>query len=166
DSVSHVTTHRARVGRDADYRHLELTLGGGTVYVRPDVWLAGQGGNAELLGVYFATGEEKFEHRSLIFHDGSHTTSDYVHKGALQDRAHATWFGNIRIDAGAKNTHSDETNRNLILSPGAKADTVPFLEILTADVAACGHHSSVGQIDELQLFYLESRGIPRDEAAR
>lgn len=164
--VAHVTTHRGKVGRDANYQHTEVTLGGDTVYVRPDVWLDGRGGNAELLGVYFPTGEEKIEHRSLIFHDADHTVSDYVHKGALSDNAHATWYGNIRIDADAKQTVSDETNRNLILSPGARADTLPFLEIETADVAACGHHSSVGQVDEVELWYLQSRGISREEAAR
>jgi Fe-S cluster assembly protein SufD len=164
--VAHVTTHRGRVGRDATYQHTEVTLGGDTVYVRPDVWLADKGGGAEMLGVYFPTGQEKVEHRSLIFHDADHTSSDYVHKGALSDTAHATWYGNIRIDADAKQTVSDETNRNLILSPGARADTLPFLEIETADVAACGHHSSVGQVDEVQLWYLQSRGISREEAAR
>ncbi|WP_370324860.1 Fe-S cluster assembly protein SufD [Euzebya sp.] len=164
--VAHVTTHRGKVGRDAHYQHTEVSLGGDTVYVRPDVWLAGKGGDAEMLGVYFPTGEEKVEHRSLIFHDADHTTSEYVHKGALSDTAHATWYGNIRIDVDAKQTVSDETNRNLILSPGARADTLPFLEIETADVAGCGHHSSVGQVDEVHLWYLQSRGIPRDEAAR
>lgn len=164
--VAHVTTHRGKVGRDASYQHTEVTLGGQTVYVRPDVWLAGKGGSAEMLGVYFPTGNEKVEHRSLIFHDADHTTSDYVHKGALLDDAHATWYGNIRIDIDAKQTVSDETNRNLILSPGARADTLPFLEIETADVTACGHHSSVGQVDEVQLWYLQSRGISRADAAR
>ncbi len=164
--VAHVTTHRGRVGRDANYQQTEITLGGDTVYVRPDVWLDGRGGNAEMLGVYFPTGSEKVEHRSLIFHDADHTTSNYVHKGALSDDGHATWYGNIRIDIDAKQTVSDETNRNLILSPGARADTLPFLEIETADVAACGHHSSVGQVDEVQLWYLQSRGISREDAAR
>ncbi len=164
--VAHVTTHRGKVGRDAHYQQTEITLGGDTVYVRPDVWLAGKGGEGELLGVYFPTGTEKVEHRSLIFHDADHTVSDYVHKGALSDTAHATWYGNIRIDVDAKQTVSDETNRNLILSPGARADTLPFLEIETADVAGCGHHSSVGQVDEVQLWYLQSRGISREEAAR
>ncbi|MGI9018569.1 MAG: Fe-S cluster assembly protein SufD [Euzebya sp.] len=164
--VSHVTTHRGKVGRDANYQHTEVTLGGDTVYVRPDVWLKGKGGNAEMLGVYFPTGDEKVEHRSLIFHDADHTVSNYVHKGALAGNGYATWYGNIRIDVDAKQTVSDETNRNLILSPGARADTLPFLEIETADVAACGHHSSVGQVDEVQLWYLQSRGISRSEAAR
>ncbi|CAN5845684.1 Fe-S cluster assembly protein SufD [soil metagenome] len=166
DGVAHVTTHRGKVGRDATYQQTEVTLGGDTVYVRPDVWLAGRGGNAEMLGVYFPTGNKQVEHRSLIFHDADHTVSDYIHKGALSDNAYATWYGNIRIDIDAKQTISDETNRNLILSPGAKADTLPFLEIETADVAACGHHSSVGQVDEVQLWYLQSRGISREEAAR
>lgn len=166
DTVTHVTTHRGKVGRDANYQQTEITLGGKTVYVRPDVWLDGKGSNGELLGVYFPTGTEKFEHRSLINHCADHSTSDYVHKGALSDDAHATWYGNIRIDPEARQTVSDETNRNLILSPGAKADTLPFLEIETADVAACGHHSSVGQVDEVQLWYLQSRGISREDAAR
>ncbi|CAN5264958.1 Fe-S cluster assembly protein SufD [soil metagenome] len=164
--VSHVTTHRGKVGRDATYQHTEVTLGGDTVYVRPDVWLSGKGGSGEMLGVYFPTGRQKVEHRSLIFHDADHTTSDYVHKGALSGESHATWYGNIRIDIDAKQTVSDETNRNLILSPGARADTLPFLEIETADVAACCHHSSVGQVDEVQLWYLQSRGISRKDAAQ
>lgn len=166
EGAHHVALHNARVGRDARYRHFEATVSGSTVYVQPDVWLAEPGGSAELLGLYIGRGESKIEHRSLIFHDASHTSSDYVHKGALADSSHATWYGNIRIAPHAKDTSSDETNRNLILGEHARADTLPFLEILTADVAACGHHSSVGQLDEQQLFYLTSRGIDRATARR
>jgi Fe-S cluster assembly protein SufD len=166
DAVDLVASHVGRVGRSADYRHLEVTLGGGTVYITPNVQLVGEGGNGELLGVYFADEGQHFEHRSLIHHDASHTTSEEVYKGALQGRSRATWYGNIRIEPHAKATSSDETNRNLILSDGARANTIPFLEILTSDVSSCGHHSSVGQVDAIQLFYLESRGIPRAEAMR
>lgn len=166
DHVDHVGSHTGAVGASADHHHLEVTFGGATVYLRPDVHLNGRGGNAEMLGVYFTDEGQHVEHRSLIHHNASQTTSDTVYKGAVQGRSSATWFGNIRIEAHAKATASDETNRNLILSDGAKADTIPFLEILCSDVAKCGHHSSVGQVDELQLFYLESRGIPRDEAAK
>jgi Fe-S cluster assembly protein SufD len=166
DGVDHIASHRGRVLDNADYRHLEATFGGRTVYIRPDVRLDRPGGNAELLGVYFGSDDQRFEHRSLIHHNASQTTSDYVYKGALQGTSRATWYGNIRIEPHARATASDETNRNLILSAGAKADSIPFLEILNSDVVRCGHHSSVGQVDELQLFYLESRGIPRDEAAR
>ncbi len=165
-AVAQMATHRGRVGDNANYQHLEVTLGGDTVYVRPDVELSGAGGNAELLGLYFGSAGQQIEHRSLIHHDASHTSSTSVYKGALQGQSRAAWIGNIRIEPHAKATSSDETNRNLILTEGAKADSVPFLEILTSDVVQCGHHSSVGQVDELQLFYLESRGIPRDEAAR
>jgi Fe-S cluster assembly protein SufD len=166
DAVDQVAAHRGRVGRSAEYRHLEVTLGGRTVYVTPDVHLASEGGAAELLGVYFADDGQHFEHRSLIHHDASHTTSEEVYKGALQGDSRATWYGNIRIEPHAKATASDETNRNLILTDKARANTIPFLEILTSDVSSCGHHSSVGQVDEIQLFYLESRGIPRAEAVR
>ena len=166
DDVDHLGSHRVTVGRDAELRHLEATLGGRTVYLRPDCGLDHPGGQAELYGVYFGSGEQQIEHRSLIHHNASKTSSESVYKGALQGRSHATWFGNIRIEPHAKATSSDETNRNLILTDGAHADSIPFLEIQCSDVIRCGHHSSVGQVDELQLFYLTSRGIPRAEAIR
>jgi Fe-S cluster assembly protein SufD len=164
--VDHVGSHRGHVQRNAVYRHLEATLGGGTVYLRPDVGLNRPGGHAELFGVYFASGEQQMEHRSVIHHNAPNTSSESIYKGALQGNSRATWFGNIRIEPHAKATTSDETNRNLILTAGAHADSIPFLEILCSDVVQCGHHSSVGQVDQLQLFYLTSRGIPHDEAVR
>jgi len=164
--VDHLASHTGYVGPNADYHHLEVSLGGGTVYITPDVHLSQPGGTAELLGVYFTDTGQHVEHRSLIHHDASQTTSEVVYKGALQGDSHATWYGNIRIEPHARATASDETNRNLILTDLARADSIPFLEIENSDVVRCGHHSSVGQVDELQLFYLESRGIPRDEAAR
>ena len=164
--VAHLGTHTGLVGSNADYRHLEATLGGTTVYLRPDVRLDHPGGNAEMLGVYFADQGQQIEHRSLIHHNASHTSSDLIYKGALQGDSRATFYGTIRIEEHAKATVSDETNRNLILTDLAKADSIPVLEILNSDVVRCGHHSSVGQVDELQMFYLESRGIPREEAAR
>lgn len=166
DDVDHIAGHKGSVLRNASYRHLEITLGGKTVYIRPDVRLDGEGARGELLGVYFTDEGQHFEHRSLIHHNASHTTSESVYKGALQGESRAVWYGNIRIEPHAKATSSDETNRNLILTDGARADSIPFLEILTSDVTACGHHSSIGQLDVQQLFYLESRGIPRHEAVR
>lgn len=164
--VDHIGTHCGVVGANADYHALEASLGGRTVYVRPDVRLDHPGGNAELLGVYFCDSGQHIEHRSLIHHNASQTTSDLLYKGALQGDSRATFYGTIRIEEHAKATASDETNRNLILTDGARADSIPVLEILNSDVVRCGHHSSVGQVDEIQLFYLESRGIPREEAAR
>ena len=164
--VDHIAAHTGLVGDNGDYHHLEATLGGKTVYIRPDVRLDSRGGNTELLGVYFCDSGMHVEHRSLIHHNASQTTSDLVYKGALQGDSSATFFGNIRIEPHARATASDQTNRNLILTEGAKADSIPFLEIENSDVVRCGHHSSVGQVDEVQLFYLESRGIPREEAAR
>ena len=166
DRVDHIGAHRITVGRDAVARHLEATLGGRTVYLRPDCGLDHPGGHAELFGVYLGSGEQRIEHRSLIHHNASKTSSESVYKGALQGRSSATWFGNIRIEPHAKATSSDETNRNLILTDGSHANSIPFLEIQCSDVVQCGHHSSVGQVDELQLFYLTSRGIPRPEAVR
>jgi len=164
--VDHLGVHTGLVHPNGDYRHLEVSLGGGTVYIRPDVRLDHPGGNAQLLGVYFCDEGQQIEHRSLIHHNASHTTSELVYKGALQGDSRATFFGNIRISPHAKATSSDQTNRNLILTDKARADSIPFLEIENSDVVRCGHHSSVGQVDEIQLFYLESRGIPREEAAR
>jgi Fe-S cluster assembly protein SufD len=164
--VDHLGVHTGLVQRNGNYRHLEVSLGGRTVYVRPDVRLDHPGGNAELLGVYFCDEGQQIEHRSLIHHNASHTTSELVYKGALQGDSRATFFGNIRIAPHAKATSSDQTNRNLILTDKARADSIPFLEIENSDVVRCGHHSSVGQVDEIQLFYLESRGISREEAAR
>jgi Fe-S cluster assembly protein SufD len=166
DSVDHIGSHRGLTYDNADYHHLEITFGGRTVYIRPDVGLDHPGATAELLGVYFADEGQRIEHRSLIHHNASQTASELVYKGALQGDSRATFFGNIRIDPHARATSSDQTNRNLILTEGAKADSIPFLEIHNSDVVRCGHHSSVGQVDEAQLFYLESRGIPRPEAAR
>lgn len=166
DGVDHLGTHRGRTQRDGVYRHLEASLGGRTVYIRPDVRLDHPGAHAELFGVYFGSGDQRMEHRSLIHHNAAKTTSESVYKGALQGTARTTWFGNIRIEPHAKATSSDETNRNLILTDGAHADSIPFLEILCSDVVECGHHSSVGQLDQLQLFYLTARGIPRAEAVR
>ena len=166
DGVTHVGNHTGLVGANADYRHLEVSLGGKTVYLRPDVRLDHPGGNGEMLGVYFCDEGQHIEHRSLIHHNASHTSSNLIYKGALQGDSRATFYGTIRIEEHAKATSSDETNRNLILTDKAKADSIPVLEILNSDVVRCGHHSSVGQVDELQMFYLESRGIPRDQAAR
>lgn len=166
DRVDHIGRHRGHVQADAVYRHLEASLGGRTVYLRPDVGLDRPGGHAELFGVYFTSDEQHMEHRSVIHHNAPKTSSESVYKGALQGQSRATWFGNIRIEPHAKATTSDETNRNLILTDGARADSIPFLEIMCSDVVQCGHHSSIGQVDAQQLFYLTSRGIPHDEAVR
>lgn len=164
--VDHVADHTALVGDNAEVTHTELTVGGRTVYVRPDVHLSSPGGSADLRGAYLTDTGQQFEHRALLHHDAPKTTSDMLYKGVLQGRSRASWFGNVRIEPHAPGCASDETNRNLILSDGAQADTVPFLEISNSDVARCGHASSVGQLDPLQLFYLESRGISREEAVR
>jgi len=166
DRVDQIATRRGTVQRDASYRHLDAQLGGKTSYIRPDVHLAGQGADGELLGVSFADAGQHFETRSELRHDASNSHAEALYKGTLQGESRSVWYGNIRIEPHAKQCTSEETGRYLILTDHARADPLPFLEILTSDVQGCGHHSSVGQIDELQLFYLLSRGIPRRAALR
>lgn len=166
DRVDQIGTRRGRVERDGTYRQLDAQLGGKTAYIRPDVHLAGQGADGELLGVAFTDAGQHFETRSELRHDASNTHAEALYKGTLQGESRSVWYGNIRIEAHAKQCTSEETGRYLILTDHARADPLPFLEILTSDVQGCGHHSSVGQIDELQLFYLLSRGVPRREALR
>jgi len=118
-----------------------------------------------MLGLYFAEGDQHFDMRTLQDHVAPRCTSDLLYKGALKDRSHTVYSGLIRVHAGAEKTDAYQANRNLVLSDHAKADSKPELEILNNDVR-CTHGSTVGQVDEDQLFYLESRGIPPEEATR
>jgi Fe-S cluster assembly protein SufD len=116
-------------------------------------------------GIYFGDGRQVLDYRIHVTHYGPHTTSDIFLKGAVADRAQAVWTGLMRIEKPAVGTSAFETNRNLVLSDGAKVHSVPNLEILTDDLQ-CGHGSSSGPLDEDQLYYLMSRGLPRDKAER
>src|SRR5947208_1380968 len=118
-----------------------------------------------MLGVYFAAGDQHFDMRTLQDHAAPRSTSDLLYKGALKDRSHTVYSGLIRVQPGAEKTDAYQANRNLVLSDHAKADSKPELEILNNDVR-CTHGSTVGQVDDEQLFYLESRGISRDDAQR
>jgi Fe-S cluster assembly protein SufD len=159
--------HEASVGRDATYRHINVGLGGGLVRIAPTVRFAGPGGRAELLGVAFAGDGQHLESRLYVDHDQPNCTSDVLYKNALLgDRARTVWIGDVRIRPAATGTNTYEMNRNLLLSDGARADSVPNLEIETGDIAGAGHASATGRFDDLQLFYLQSRGIEHDEAQR
>jgi Fe-S cluster assembly protein SufD len=163
----HVTSHRAKVGRDARYKAVHVTLGGDVVRVAPSVEYAGPGGDAELWGLYFADAGQHLEHRSYVAHDAPSCRSRVTYKGALQgDGAHTVWIGDVLIGAKAVDTDTYELNRNLVLTDGARADSVPNLEIETGEVAGAGHASATGRFDDEQLFYLQARGIPEDEARR
>jgi Fe-S cluster assembly protein SufD len=162
-----LTSYAALVGRDASYRHVNITLGGSLVRIVPTVRFAGPGGRAELLGVSFAGDAQHFESRLFVDHSQPKCTSDVLYKNALLgDSARTVWIGDVRIRPTATGTNTYEMNRNLLLSDGARADSVPNLEIETGDIAGAGHASTTGRFDDLQLFYLQSRGIPEEEARR
>ncbi len=167
DAAHHLGQHDALVGRDATYRHIAVSLGGGIVRVNTNVRYAGPGGSATLLGVYFADAHQHLEHRSFVDHNAPSCTSRVTYKGALQgDSAHTVWVGDVLIRAAAEGTDTYELNRNLVLTEGARADSVPNLEIETGEIVGAGHASATGRFDDEQLFYLQARGIPEDEARR
>ncbi|WP_426510964.1 Fe-S cluster assembly protein SufD [Dactylosporangium sp. McL0621] len=157
---------RFRIGRDARVTHVQVTLGGDLVRQYTSVDYAGRGGEIDAFGLYFADAGQHFEHRLLVDHSVPDCRSYVAYRGALQgDGAHTVWVGDVLIRAEATGTDTYEINRNLVLSDGARADSVPNLEIETGEVAGAGHASATGRFDDEQLFYLMSRGIP-DEQAR
>jgi Fe-S cluster assembly protein SufD len=163
----HLAAHAARVGRDAAYRHSSVTLGGGVVRLVPTVSYAGPGGSAELFGIGFAGDDQHFESRLFVDHEQPNCRSRVLYKNALLGQsARTVWIGDVRIRPAATGTDTYEMNRNLLLSDGARADSVPNLEIETGNIAGAGHASATGRFDDLQLFYLQSRGIPEDTARR
>lgn len=163
--IRHLGLQKAAAHRDASVRTLAVTVGGQTVRLRPEVDLVGPGASTRPLGLYFAGAGQWFDLQPYVRHLAPHATSDVLFKGALQGKARTVFRGNIFVHKDAVGTATDETNRSLILSPGARADSTPFLEIECADITA-GHGSATGQIDARHLFYLESRGIPREQALR
>ena len=163
----HLAQNDALVGRDATLKHIVITLGGKIVRVCTNVRYAGPGGSVEAIGVYFADAGQHQEHRLFVDHEAPNCVSNVEYKGALQgDSAHTVWIGDVLIRASAEGTSTYELNRNLILSDGARADSVPNLEIETGEIIGAGHASATGRFDDEQLFYLQSRGITADEARR
>jgi Fe-S cluster assembly protein SufD len=163
--MTHLAVQRARTGRDADLRTLSLGFGADLARTETEVELAEPGGFSEQLGVFFADGEQHFDHRSTQEHVAPNCRSDLLYKGALRDRSRAVYSGWVYVRPGAQKTDAMQTSRNIVLSEHAKADAIPNLEIEANDVR-CGHAASVGPVDDDALFYLESRGIARDEAER
>ena len=167
DDAVHASAQHALLGRDATFKHIVVTLGGDLVRLSPTVTYGDRGGSAELLGVYFADAGQHLEHRTFIDHGQPHCTSNVVYKGALQgEGAHTVWIGDVLIRAAAEGTETFELNRNLVLTEGARADSVPNLEIETGEIAGAGHASATGRFDDEQLFYLQARGIPEQAARR
>ena len=162
-----LSSYAALIGRDATYRHVNVTLSGSVVRIVPTVRFAGPGGRAQLLGVSFAGDGQHFESRLFVDHSQPNCSSDVLYKNALLgESARTVWIGDVRIRPSATGTNTYEMNRNLLLSDGARADSVPNLEIETGNIAGAGHASATGRFDDLQLFYLQSRGIPEAEARR
>ncbi|MFF8946208.1 Fe-S cluster assembly protein SufD [Streptomyces sp. NPDC014864] len=167
DKAVHVAQHNALVGRDASFKSVVVTFGGDVVRLHPRVTYAGSGGEAELFGLYFTDRGQHQEHRLLVDHNTPHCKSNVVYKGALQgESAHAVWIGDVLIEAKAEGTDTYEMNRNLVLTDGARVDSVPNLEIETGEIVGAGHASATGRFDDEQLFYLMARGIPEYEARR
>ncbi|MDQ6659315.1 MAG: Fe-S cluster assembly protein SufD [Actinomycetota bacterium] len=163
----HLAHHHVSVGRDAKVKHAALTFGGDLVRVSTSVSYAGPGGDALLLGLYYADAGQHLEHRIFVDHDAPHCKSDALYKGALQGKsARTVWIGDVLIRKSAEGTSTYEMNRNLLLTRGARADSVPNLEIETGEIVGAGHASASGRFDDEQLFYLASRGIPSDAARR
>ncbi|MFD0370739.1 MULTISPECIES: Fe-S cluster assembly protein SufD [unclassified Streptomyces] len=167
EKAVHVAQHNALVGRDASFKSVVVTFGGDVVRIHPRVTYAAPGGEAELFGLYFTDAGQHQEHRLLVTHNVPHCKSNVAYKGALQGQdAHAVWIGDVLIEAKAEGTDTYELNRNLVLTDGARVDSVPNLEIETGEIAGAGHASATGRFDDEQLFYLMARGIPEAEARR
>ncbi|PRX46020.1 iron-regulated ABC transporter permease protein SufD [Prauserella shujinwangii] len=167
DDAVHVSEQHLRLGRDATLKHIVVTLGGDLVRVSPTATFAGPGGDVDMLGLYFADTGQHQEHRLFVDHEAPHCKSNVLYKGALQgDGAHAVWIGDVLIRAAAEGTETFELNRNLVLTEGARADSVPNLEIETGEIEGAGHASATGRFDDEQLFYLQSRGIAEEQARR
>jgi Fe-S cluster assembly protein SufD len=173
DDTVHVSAHHARLGKDAVLRHIVVTLGGEVVRMSATVRYDAPGGDAELLGLYFADEGQHLESRLLVDHAQPNCKSNVLYKGALQGDpdakkpdAHTVWVGDVLIRAEATGTDTFEVNRNLVLTDGARADSVPNLEIETGEIVGAGHASATGRFDDEQLFYLQARGIPEEQARR
>jgi Fe-S cluster assembly protein SufD len=167
DDAVHLGRDAILVGRDATVRHTSVSFGGDVVRMHANVEYAGPGGSAELLGLYFADAGQHLEHRLFADHNQPRTKSNVLYKGALQGQnAHTVWIGNVLIRQVAEGIETYEENRNLVLTDGCQADSVPNLEIETGEIEGAGHASATARFDDEQLFYLRSRGVSEKEARR
>jgi Fe-S cluster assembly protein SufD len=164
---AHVSAQFAKLGRNAYLKHTVVSFGGDLVRVTPIATFSGPGAEVELNGVYFAEAGQHLENRPFVDHAAPNCKSRVTYKGALQgDKAHTVWIGDVLIRAIAEGTDTYELNRNLLLTDGTRADSVPNLEIETGEIEGAGHASASGRFDDEHLFYLQARGITPDEARR
>ncbi|HEY2957099.1 MAG TPA: Fe-S cluster assembly protein SufD [Actinomycetota bacterium] len=164
EEVNHFGVLRTEVARQARFRSFVVTLGGGTVRISPETRLY-EGAEADFLGAAFADAGQRFEHRATTHHVEPHARSELLYKGGLLGGSRNIFYGNILIYPGARGSDAGQTMRNLVLSRHAHAEAIPFLEIENSDVR-CAHAAATGRVDDLHLFYLQSRGVPRTEARR
>jgi Fe-S cluster assembly protein SufD len=158
-------TERSVLGRDAELKSLQVTLGSKFTKNSIGAHLRGENALAEMLGIFFGDGDQFFDHHTWQLHESPYGTSDLEFKGALKEKSRSVYSGLIKVSEGAQRTDAYQQNRNLVLSRTARADTIPNLEIGANDVR-CTHGATVSQVEEEHLFYLESRGIPRTEAQK
>lgn len=164
---AHVSAQYAKLGRNSFLKHTVVSFGGDLVRVTPIATFTGPGSEVELNGVYFAEAGQHLENRPFVDHAAPTCKSRVTYKGALQgDKAHTVWIGDVLIRAVAEGTDTYELNRNLLLTDGTRADSVPNLEIETGEIEGAGHASASGRFDDEHLFYLQARGITPDEARR
>lgn len=167
DTSLHASNHRLALGKDTKLTHIVVTFGGDLVRICSDTDFRGTGGELTMLGLYFVDGGQHLEHRVFVDHSQPNCYSRVTYKGALQgEDAHSVWIGDCLIRETADGTDTYELNRNLVLTEGAKADSVPNLEIENGEIAGAGHASATGRFDDEQLFYLMSRGISEMDARR
>ncbi len=167
DDAVQLQHQAAKLERDARLTHIAVSLGGAVVRQHTSVAFADRGAEVQAYGVYFANAGQHLEHRLFVDHAVPDCRSHVTYRGALQgEDAHTVWVGDVLIRAEATGTDTYEINRNLVLTDGARADSVPNLEIETGEIIGAGHASTTGRFDDEQLFYLQSRGIPADEARR
>jgi Fe-S cluster assembly protein SufD len=171
DDAVHTGQISSRVGRDARLRSFQASLGGDVVRLVETAEYEGTGGDVAMSGVYFASGgdgqHQHIEHRLFVDHNAPQTRSRVDYRGALQGAgAHSVWVGDVLIRKVAEGIETYEINRNLLLTDGTRADSVPNLEIETGEIAGAGHASATGRFDDEQLFYLMARGIPEAEARK
>lgn len=167
DDAVHGGQRSLQVGRDARVKTITASMGGDVVRLQENSKFDGPGGEVEAYGLYFVDAGQHIQHRLFVDHNEPHTKSNVDYRGALQGQgAHSVWIGDVLIRKEAEGIDTYESNKNLVLTDGCQADSVPNLEIETGEIAGAGHASTTGRFDDLQLFYLRSRGISEAEARR
>ncbi|MBM7050595.1 MULTISPECIES: Fe-S cluster assembly protein SufD [unclassified Rothia (in: high G+C Gram-positive bacteria)] len=167
DTAIHASAQYAHLGRDARFKHVNVSLGGDLVRVTPSTKFSAPGAETEMYGLYFVDAGQHLENRLFVDHSVPNCKSRVTYKGALQGKnAHSVWVGDVLIGKEAEGTDTYELNRNLLLEDGPRADSVPNLEIETGLIAGAGHASTTGQLDPEHLWYLQARGLTQPEARR